>query len=559
MDWSGHSACTAYSLWPASWLPAVDKSRGSKSVEVQRVWEVYDERLQFMSRHDAMQLDESLDAGDVSRSVWSGAVESALADAYQFSGGPLPGRGLVLGRESASFRVVTFGGHKVRKARGNAADAVDAADVFLYRDSSIAPLHDMRRRFKAVMDVLDAMTRYGISLSRSVELTAQWDRILAIGPLYPVTLDDLSVVRGVGVGEFHRIVSDVHRCLSNFIHAIVVHRRDEAIRVWRNWIRADPMVHPFWWLLPDLVPPAPFLQCEPRLTPGGSGVLSDPARIDEEFRNAWLPYFCRCGQRETGLEEFAREVDGWLPLLSEVHLTRLTGQMLAYVVQRKSATAGSLDVWGWRELKVLPVAWYDELARILAKVEDFGVWPDGLLDAYTAMIPKTDGDATHLGERPLCVLLVIHRVWTSARMGHLDDWFRSWVPDSVFSAGVVAVLLRLGTLLLLILRRFLLVPLILISIYLLLMSSSLLIPLIGRSWIVSKEVLACLDRFVMLILNTMLMLGYDLSWPLALVSLGLGMGYSSGVPFEHDVHCCFVSALVSLFVCSGGDSASVAC
>ena len=36
-------------LWPASWLPAMDKSRGSKSVEVQRVWEVYDERLQYMS------------------------------------------------------------------------------------------------------------------------------------------------------------------------------------------------------------------------------------------------------------------------------------------------------------------------------------------------------------------------------------------------------------------------------------------------------------------------------------------------------------------------------
>ena len=33
-------------LWPASWLPAVDKGRGSKSVEVQRVWEVHNERLQ---------------------------------------------------------------------------------------------------------------------------------------------------------------------------------------------------------------------------------------------------------------------------------------------------------------------------------------------------------------------------------------------------------------------------------------------------------------------------------------------------------------------------------
>ena len=49
-------------LWPASWLPAVDKSKGSKSVEVQMVWEVYDERLQIMSRQDALQLGDSLDA-----------------------------------------------------------------------------------------------------------------------------------------------------------------------------------------------------------------------------------------------------------------------------------------------------------------------------------------------------------------------------------------------------------------------------------------------------------------------------------------------------------------
>ena len=44
---------------------------------------------------------------------------------------------------------------------------------------------------------------------------------------------------------------------------------------------------------------------------------------------------------------------------------RLTGEMLADVVRRKGATAGSLDGWGWRELKVLPcapgfdgLAWY---------------------------------------------------------------------------------------------------------------------------------------------------------------------------------------------------------
>ena len=128
-----------------------------------------------------------------------------------------------------------------------------------------------------------------------------------------------------------------------------------------------------------------------------------------EFRKAWLPYFCRSGQREASLEEFDEEVEEWLPLLPEVSLPCLTGQMLADVVQRKGATAGSLDGWGWRELKVLPVSWYDGLARILTKVEDTGVWLDGLLDAYIAMIPKADGDATPLGHRPLSVLPVVHR------------------------------------------------------------------------------------------------------------------------------------------------------
>ena len=50
------------------------------------------------------------------------------------------------------------------------------------------------------------------------------------------------------------------------------------------------------------------------------------------------------------------------------------------------------------------------------------------------MIPRTDGDATPLGQRPLSVLPIVYRIWASARMGQLDGWFKSWVPDSVFSA-----------------------------------------------------------------------------------------------------------------------------
>ena len=29
----------------------------------------------------------------------------------------------------------------------------------------------------------------------------------------------------------------------------------------------------------------------------------------------------------------------------------------------------------------------------------------------------------------------MYRIWAATRMSQLDGWFKSWVPDSVFSAG----------------------------------------------------------------------------------------------------------------------------
>ena len=102
----------------------------------------------FMAGSDASVLDESLRLDDVSSAwmIWSGAAEAPLADAYRFAGGPVPIRGLVLGRGSARFCVVRLGRPKVRKAHGNASDVHEAGDVFMYRDSSIAPSLDLRRR-----------------------------------------------------------------------------------------------------------------------------------------------------------------------------------------------------------------------------------------------------------------------------------------------------------------------------------------------------------------------------------------------------------------------------
>ena len=223
------------------------------------------------------------------------------------------------------------------------------------------------------MGVLDAMIRYGISLARSVELIAQWDKILAVGPCILSLIDDLGAVQGLDIGAFHRVVSDFHHRLSDFSMLLC-----GGIGFGRIlWFIHESGFVLIWF------PLLPFSSVSLILR------LADPARIVEEFRKAWLPYFCRSGQREASFDEFDPEVDGWLPLLPEVSLPRLTGRVLAVVVQRKGAAAGSHDGWGWREeLKVLLVSWYDELARILSKFQDTEVWPEGLLDAYIAMIPR---------------------------------------------------------------------------------------------------------------------------------------------------------------------------
>ena len=62
----------------------------------------------------------------------------------------------------------------------------------------------------------------------------------------------------------------------------------------------------------------------------------------------------------------------------------------------KKSTAGVLDGWAWNEVKALTLPWFSGLAILLNMVESTEVWPQGLLDAYVAMIPEADGDSTPL-------------------------------------------------------------------------------------------------------------------------------------------------------------------
>ena len=110
------------------------------------------------------------------------------------------------------------------------------------------------------MDALDALIRDGVSLARLVELTAQ---CLRVGPVDPVAWEDFQLARSGGLGECRR--------LSGFVHRVVVHRRDEAIRGGIGCVRILLFV-PMSGSGLTWCPLLHFLQCEPHLTHGGSGV-----------------------------------------------------------------------------------------------------------------------------------------------------------------------------------------------------------------------------------------------------------------------------------------------
>ena len=83
------------------------------------------------------------------------------------------------------------------------------------------------------------MIRDGVTLARSLELTFLWNVVFRIGPVLPLTVQDFETARSGGLGVWLHVVEDLHRRFSDYIHGVVVNRREEATREWRTWLREE--------------------------------------------------------------------------------------------------------------------------------------------------------------------------------------------------------------------------------------------------------------------------------------------------------------------------------
>ena len=321
---------------------------------------------------------------------------------------------MVRGRGSARFRSVALGEPGVHRFRTDIADPSSAIEAYMYRDCSLVHLLDEKRTLRTVHDLLGCLGRKGFTLSAGLELDAQRDCILRHGPSGPMTWDDLGAGADSGFDLFARRVAGSIDRLSKFVHGVVAHRRDSSIRGWRRIAYWRTHFHTLKkWLRPDLVPTSSFLSCDPGLTPGGSGFLVDPDKIDEQLRKACLPFFCRGAKGNADLEAFRMIAEESTPHLDVVDTLTLLVICSVTVCKRKSQ---------------LLLFWMAGAGGSLKPFQLFGltslqnrVWPEALLDAFVAKIPKVAGE--HFG------------LWASVRLQQLQSWFKSWVPRSVCTAG----------------------------------------------------------------------------------------------------------------------------
>eukprot|EP00971_Amphidinium_carterae_P255924 5081485-Amphidinium_carterae.2 len=92
------------------------------------------------------------------------------------------------------------------------------------------------------------------------------------------------------------------------------------------------------------------------------------------------------------------------------------------VFSMKMKAAHSLDWWRPSELRRLPWTAFAMLANLFNVAEDVGHLPQALQKGMIAAIAKDSSTVTPLQVRPICLLPVLHRIWSSCRYHDMSDW-----------------------------------------------------------------------------------------------------------------------------------------
>ena len=164
---------------------------------------------------------------------------------------------------------------------------------------------------------------------------------------------------------------------------------------------------------------------------------ANPSEVDSITRRRWATVFngnvaCEC-------RTIMAFIFKYLPFIffaPEYKIARIDPQSVMQTILSKNETAGGMDGWTLKDLKVISTKGITWLASMFDHIEDGMPWPDGTHHARAAYMAKDEskmGDP--LSYRGLLITSVIYRVYATERLQNMHPWVLSWAMPSMF-AGV---------------------------------------------------------------------------------------------------------------------------
>ena len=236
---------------------------------------------------------------DASWLLWSREAEASLARAYISAGGllPPPFRILVVMWVEANFPSVPCDWEV----------GVTIVSIMLIVPMSLMspPVLRFRRSFVSVCNVLKGIKLHGFSEARVTALWYRWRAVVRMGPTGPVTsFEPWTHWIPPDLHGFYKWTMDTLALLNEFVLKVVHHRQTARLQAWSNWNREDLTSHPYQWLRPEFVPPAPYLVCKPQDSPNGSGFWSSQLLLMTTFERHGCLIFVEMGTLLLPLKPF---------------------------------------------------------------------------------------------------------------------------------------------------------------------------------------------------------------------------------------------------------------
>jgi len=183
---------------------------------------------------------------------------------------------------------------------------------------------------------------------------------------------------------------------------------------------------------------------EPRPSPvnvthdvdNGDVLTADPKVLHSQLWKAWEPIFRRPSSFswEDFEAQYRFEINQIKEKMAPWSFSMPTGaQLQARANKMPSEGSTGPDGRAPSELKRLPLWLWNHVARFWEGIYlKGGEWPQSLLKAHVAFIPKAGGlPATPVNLRPITILSASYRVFSSCMFRQLLAWHDQWCPSTL--------------------------------------------------------------------------------------------------------------------------------